>query len=49
MQFDNGFYVELVDPAGEAATEVLVDRSSGAMQVEWGPAMMWNTTYIVTF
>ncbi|AXY49206.1 hypothetical protein [Rhodococcus ruber] len=45
MQFDNGFYAELVDPAGEAATEVLIDPGRGAVQVEWGPAMMWNTTF----
>jgi hypothetical protein len=45
MQFDNGFYAELVDPEGQAATEVLVDPSSGGVQVEWGPAMMWNTAY----
>ncbi|MFR9780972.1 hypothetical protein ACL02O_33685, partial [Micromonospora sp. MS34] len=43
MQFDNGFYVELVDPAGNRATEVLVDPQTGAVQTEWGPAMMWNT------
>jgi hypothetical protein len=45
MQFDNGFYAELVDPAGDAATEVLIDPASGAVQIEWGPAMMWNTSY----
>jgi hypothetical protein len=45
MQFDNGFYAELVDPAGHLATEVLVDPRTGGVQVEWGPAMMWNTAY----
>lgn len=45
MQFDNGFYVELVDRAGNRATEVLVDPQSGAVQIEWGPAMMWNTRF----
>lgn len=45
MQFDNGFYAELIDPAGNRATEVLVDPRSGAVQTEWGPAMMWNTAY----
>lgn len=45
MQFDNGFYAELVDPEGRGATEVLVDPSSGGVAVEWGPAMMWNTAY----
>jgi hypothetical protein len=45
MQFDNGFYAELVDPAGNGATEVLIDPASGAVQLEWGPAMMWNIAY----
>ncbi len=45
MEFDNGFYVELADPSGDLATEVLVDPSSGAVQLEFGPAMMWNTAY----
>jgi hypothetical protein len=45
MQFDNGFYAELAEPTGKLATEVLVDPRSGAVQVEFGPAMMWNTTY----
>jgi hypothetical protein len=45
MQFDNGFYAELVDPDGDLATEVLVDPGSGGVQVEFGPAMMWNTAY----
>lgn len=45
MQFDNGFYAELAEPSGDLATEVLIDPRSGAVQVEFGPAMMWNTTY----
>ena len=45
MQFDNGFYVELLDRAGNRATEVLVDPPTGAVQIEWGPAMMWNTVH----
>ncbi|QDP83618.1 hypothetical protein FOH10_19820 [Nocardia otitidiscaviarum] len=45
MQFDNGFYAELVDSDGNGATEVLIDPRTGATQLEWGPAMMWNTTY----
>src|SRR5438270_723215 len=40
--FDNGFYVELKDAAGESATEVLVDPVSGVVSTEPGPAMMWN-------
>jgi len=45
MQFDNGFYAELLDPAGNGATEVLIDPASGAVGPEFGPAMMWNTAY----
>jgi hypothetical protein len=45
MQFTSNFYVELVDAAGHAATEVLVDPDDGAAGVEYGPAMMWNTRY----
>jgi hypothetical protein len=45
MQFDNNFYAELLDPAGNRATEVLVDPASGAVGLEPGPAMMWNTDY----
>jgi hypothetical protein len=43
--FDNGFYVELKDTAGTAATEVLIDEVTGAVTTEPGPAMMWNTRY----
>jgi hypothetical protein len=43
--FDNGFYVELKDPAGEPATEVIVDPATGAVTTEPGPAIMWNTHY----
>lgn len=45
MQFDNGFYAELVDAAGRRATEVLIVPETGAVGLEWGPAMMWNTAY----
>lgn len=45
MQFDNGFYAELADPSGILATEVLIDPYTGDVQVEYGPAMMWNTAY----
>lgn len=45
MQFDNGFYAELAEPSGDLATEVLIDPRTGTVQVEFGPAMMWNTTY----
>lgn len=43
--FDNGFYVELKDGAGQPATEVIVDPTTGAVTTEPGPAMMWNTRY----
>jgi hypothetical protein len=43
MQFTTNFYVELKDSTGAATTEVLVDPTSGAVQTEPGPAMMWNT------
>lgn len=45
MQFDNGFYAELRDRAGDLATEVLVDPRTGGVRLEFGPAMMWNTAY----
>lgn len=45
MQFDNGFYAELLDSTGNGATEVLIDPDTGAVGLEWGPAMMWNTAY----
>jgi hypothetical protein len=45
MEFDNGFYAELADPSGDLATEVLVDPRTGRVQIEFGPAMMWNTAY----
>jgi hypothetical protein len=41
--FDNGFYVELKDSAGKPATEVIVDPRTGAVGIEPGPAMMWNS------
>jgi hypothetical protein len=45
MQFERNFYAKLVDKNGNAATEVLVDPSSGFVSIEYGPAMMWNTRY----
>ncbi|MGW2741733.1 hypothetical protein [Streptomyces sp. NPDC001450] len=45
MQFSNGYYAELLAPDGSHATEVLIDPGSGAVQLEFGPAMMWNTGY----
>jgi hypothetical protein len=45
MWFDNGFYVELKDSAGQPATQVIVDPRTGAVSTEQGPAMMWNTRF----
>jgi hypothetical protein len=45
MQFERNYYVKLVDAKGAGATEVLVDAASGAVSLEYGPAMMWNTKY----
>lgn len=45
MQFANNLYVLLDDKQGKPATEVLVDPGSGAVTLEYGPAMMWNTRY----
>ena len=44
MQFSNGFYAELNTVDGHGATEVLVNPDGG-VQLEYGPAMMWNTSY----
>jgi hypothetical protein len=45
MRFTNNYYAELEEPDETLATEVLVDPSTGAVQLEFGPAMMWNTRY----
>jgi len=45
MQFSWNYYAELKTPAGQPATEALVNPQSGAVGIEYGPAMMWNTTY----
>jgi hypothetical protein len=44
MRFSNHFYAELVED-GAPATEVLVQPATGAVHLEYGPAMMWNTRY----
>ncbi len=44
MRFANNYYAEL-EENGRPATEVLVDPSSGAVWLEYGPAMMWNTRF----
>ncbi|GHE38775.1 hypothetical protein GCM10018771_19000 [Streptomyces cellulosae] len=45
MQFSCNFYAELNTADGRGATEVLIDPAGGAVWVEYGPAMMWNTDY----
>lgn len=45
MQFTCNFYAELITSAGPRATEVLVNPADGAVEIEYGPAMMWNTRY----
>ncbi len=45
MQFDRQYYAELVEADGSLATEVLIDPVSGDVQIELGPARMWNTNY----
>ncbi|MCQ4205657.1 hypothetical protein [Streptomyces longispororuber] len=45
MQFSRNFYAELETVAGRPATEVLVNPADGTVQIEYGPAMMWNTAY----
>lgn len=45
MQFDRQYYAELVEADGSLATEVLIDPVSGDVQIELGPARMWNTRY----
>ncbi|MBN0046815.1 hypothetical protein JS756_22425 [Streptomyces actuosus] len=45
MQFTRNFYAQLETGAGRQATEVLIDPADGAVQIEYGPAMMWNTDY----
>ncbi|WP_245573191.1 hypothetical protein [Amycolatopsis benzoatilytica] len=45
MQFSWNFYAELATADGRPATEALVDPATGAVGIEYGPAMMWNTAY----
>jgi len=45
MEFEDNYYAELEDADGGLATEVLIDPATGAVQVELGPAMMWNQDY----
>lgn len=45
MRFSNNYYAELEESNGAKATEVLIEPRTGAVQLEFGPAMMWNTRY----
>ena len=45
MRFSENYYAELEEPDGTKATEILVNPSTGAVRLEIGPAMMWNTGY----
>jgi len=45
IQFSNGFYAALLTAERAGATEVLIDLTNGGVGVEYGPAMMWNTSY----
>lgn len=45
MQFTRNYYAELEESDGTKVTEVLIDPRNGAVRLEFGPAMMWNTRY----
>lgn len=46
MQFSQNFYVLVKETTTDkSAFELLIDPSSGAVQPEHGPNMMWNTKY----
>jgi len=45
MQVSRNFYAGLQSGYGDAATAILVKPADKAVQVECGPAMMWNTDY----
>lgn len=45
LRFERNYYVRLVDARGAGAAEVLVDPQTGTVSLEYGPAMMWNTSY----
>ncbi len=46
MEFQNNFYAIVKDKStGHGAFEVLVNKVTGAVFPEYGPAMMWNTSY----
>ncbi|MEJ2357053.1 MAG: hypothetical protein P8Y13_03090 [Deinococcales bacterium] len=43
MVFTNNVYAQVLDASGKAVGEILLDRYSGAVSLEPGPNMMWNT------
>jgi hypothetical protein len=46
MVFDNNAYAVIDDTTtGQGAFEVLVDPATKTVHLEFGPSMMWNTTY----
>jgi hypothetical protein len=46
MEFQDNFYAIVKDKStGHGAFEVLVNKGTGAVYPEYGPAMMWNTQY----
>jgi hypothetical protein len=46
MEFQNNFYAIVKDNStGHGAFEVLVNKVTGTVFPEYGPAMMWNTSY----
>jgi hypothetical protein len=46
MEFQRNFYAVVADKrTGHGAFEVLVNKATGAVFLEYGPAMMWNTNY----
>lgn len=46
MEFQRNFYAIVKDTStGHGAFEVLVNKLTGAVSLEPGPAMMWNTEY----
>jgi hypothetical protein len=46
MEFQNNYYAIVKDTTtNQGAFEVLVNKSTGVVFFEYGPAMMWNTEY----
>ena len=46
MEFQKNFYAIVNDRStGHGAVELLVNKVTGAVFLEYGPAMMWNTQY----